>query len=101
MRARAFCAFFFIPLLVACSSTEKSSVPPPCAGVAPDAAEACLTDHYFQGYAPQSLTACKGFVPTTEKVGARKEISFFVGGPTVNDGSARIEGQFLQRFYES
>src|SRR4051794_6352545 len=93
-----FAFFFLLPL--ACSSPAKNSVPPPCAGVAPDAAEACLTEHYFKGYAAQPLDACQGFVPTTQKVAGRKEIFFFLGGPSV-DGAAQIEGQFLQRFYET
>ncbi len=83
---------------LACSSSGQQA-PGPCDGLAPDAAEVCLTDHYFHGYAAQPLTACGFFVPTKKKVGARKEINFFSGGATT-DTSVRAEGQFLQRFYE-
>ena len=88
-----------LPLAAACSSGSGSHEPDPCAGVAPDASEACLTDHYFHGYAAQPLTACTGFLPTTKKVGGRKEINLFLGGAST-DVSVRAEGQFLQRFYE-
>jgi hypothetical protein len=94
----------FVPLVAAlataaCSSSSDPPPPPPCEGVAPVAREACLTDHYFHGYAPQNLAACASFVPTQKKLAARRQIDFFLGS-TVVDDSARAEGQFLQRFYE-
>jgi hypothetical protein len=87
-----------LPLVLACSSADNRATPP-CEGVPPDAAEACLTEHYFRGYSAQSLTPCPGFVPTTKKVAARKEIDFFLGAGTIDD-AARAQGQSLQRFYE-
>ena len=78
---------------------SSDPVPPPCEGVAPAEQEACLSDHYFHGYAAQALTACPGFVPTQKKLAARREIDFFTGG-TVVDAYVRAEGQFLQRYYE-
>lgn len=86
-------------LALACSSSSSEPAPPPCEGTAPDAMEACLTDHYFRGYGPQPVAPCAGFVNTAQKVAGRKEITFFTGGPAV-DAHARTEGQFLQRFYE-
>jgi hypothetical protein len=83
----------------ACGSASEH-VPPPCEGVAPADQEACLTDHYFHGYAPQALTACPGFVATQKKLAARSAIDFFTGA-TVVDAFVRAEGQFLQRYYET
>jgi len=83
---------------VACGSSSDP-IPPPCDGVLPEAKQACLTEHYFRGYAPQTIEACTNFVVTTQKVAAEKEITFFTGGSAV-DAFVRTEGQFLQRFYE-
>ena len=83
----------------ACSSASSDPVPPPCEGVAPAEQEACLTEHYFHGYAAQAITTCPGFIPTHKKLAARREIDFFTGG-TVVDAYVRAEGQFLQRYYE-
>lgn len=85
--------------LPACSSANDDPVPPPCSGVAPAEQEACLTEHYFHGYAPQAIASCPGFIPTTKKLDARREITFFQGGP-IRDEAVRAEGQFLQRYYE-
>jgi hypothetical protein len=85
--------------LAGCSSASDPP-PPPCEGVAPAEQEACLTDHYFHGYAPQGIPACAGFVPTQKKLADRREITFFLGGGTVVDAFVRAEGQFLQRYYE-
>jgi len=88
-----------LPFALACSSSDKPRAALPCEGVSPEAAEACLTEHYFRGYAAQPLAACANFVPTTRKVSGKKEISFFLGGSTV-DTSVRAEGQSLQRYFE-
>jgi hypothetical protein len=86
-------------LATACSSAVTDAPPPPCEGVAPADQEACLTDHYFHGYAPQAIQPCPGFVATQKKLADRREITFFQGG-TVVDAYVRAEGQFLQRYYE-
>jgi hypothetical protein len=102
MRPQAILAIGLLTLAahaVACSSADSSPPPPPCQGVAPDAQEACLTSHYFTGYGPQPVAACTGFTPTTKRVADRKEITFFLGGGSL-DASARAEGQFLQRYYQ-
>jgi len=81
----------------ACSSTS-SAPPPPCQGD-PDQ-ETCLTAHYFQGFGPETIQPCAGFVPTAQKVSARRQIDFFLGN-VVADDNARAEGQFLQRYYQT
>lgn len=85
--------------VLACSSSDDGRAPPPCEGVAPEAQQQCLTDHYFRGYGPQPVPPCTNFTTTAKKVAGRKEIDFFLGGIAV-DAFARTEGQFLQRFYE-
>ena len=97
-RALALALLPLVPLVLACSSSSNRAAIP-CEAIAPEGAEACLTTHYFLGYAPQPLAPCSGFVPTTRKIAGRKQIDFFLGGSTV-DASVRIEGQLLQRFYE-
>lgn len=101
MRFFGVCCFAFLgslaSLTVACSSSSGQKGPPPCEGN-PDQ-EACLTEHYFKGYAAQSLTQCTNFPLTKKKLASRREIFFFLG-TTVVDDSAVSEGRFLQRFYE-
>jgi hypothetical protein len=82
----------------ACSSASSPPPPPPCEGAADQ--QACLTAHYFQGFAPQTIQPCPGFVATVMKVSARRPIDFFLGYGVADD-SARAEGQFLQRFYQT
>lgn len=82
----------------ACSSASSPPPPPPCQGD-PDQAT-CLTAHYFQGFGPETVQPCAGFVPTAKKVSARRQLDFLLGDGVVDD-SARIEGQFLQRYYQT
>lgn len=84
--------------LTACSSSDESA--PPCENVAPADKEACLSDHYFQGYAPSSLAACAGITASAQKIGARREVAFFYA-PGISDGDIVLEGRYLQRFYAS
>lgn len=85
--------------VLACSSSDEGAAPAPCEGVAPEAQEQCLTDHYFRGYGAQPVPPCTNFTITAKKVAGRKEIDFFTGGNAV-DAYVRTEGQFLQRFYD-
>lgn len=91
----------FVPAACSSASSDRDSdaKPPPCEGVPPADQEACLSDHYFRGYAAQAITACTGFVASQKKLAARREIDFFTGS-TVVDAYVRAEGQFLQRYYE-
>ena len=105
MRSGARCFVVSGPLLLVllsgagCSSaTAGPPPPPPCQGDADQ--QTCLTAHYFQGFSPETIEPCPGFVATVKKVSARREIDFFLGGGVVDD-NARAEGQFLQRFYQT
>jgi hypothetical protein len=103
MRSAAALLFGPLALLAAAACSSSSNVtaaPPPCEGVAPADRETCLTNHYFHGFAPQNLPPCPRFVPTRQKLAARREIEFFLGSTNVVDDYARAEGQFLQRYYE-
>jgi hypothetical protein len=80
-----------------CSSASNDAQTP-CEGVAADQAEACLTNAYFQGYDPDPFQACPYFVPTTQKVGARREVGLYRSA-TILDADVTLEGRLLQRFY--
>jgi len=93
-------AVLLVLVATACSSSG-SSYHPPCEGVAPDGQEACLTDFYFKDDSPPAPAAlCPRFVPSSEKVGGRREVSFFLG-VGMSDDDARQEGRSLQRFYRT
>jgi hypothetical protein len=87
-----------LALVAACSSASATPDPPPCQGDPNQ--EACLTAHYFQGFGPETVGPCMGFVATAKKVSARRQLDFFLGDG-VADVGARAEGQFLQRYYQT
>lgn len=92
----------FLPLLglvlLACSSSSGGEYRPPCEDTPGDGQEACLTKHYFDGGGEPTNSPCGIFVPGTEKIGARREVGFFMG-VGVSDDDVVTEGRWLQRFY--
>jgi hypothetical protein len=84
--------------LAGCSSSSSSTYHPPCEGVAPDGQQACLTSHYFGDAGESPNPPCGFFVPGTDKINARREVAFFMGGGKTDDDAVQ-EGKWLQRFY--
>ena len=96
---RRFLPLVGLTVLAACSSSP-AEYHPPCETAAADQKESCLTTHYFEGGTnADSNEACPDFVPSTEKIGARREVAFFMGAG-IGDDDVVQEGRWLSRFYE-
>ncbi len=85
-------------LLVACSSDDTPSDPPPtrCTDLTQ---ETCLTQYYFRDYQASKESPCAGFTASTQKVAARRELVLFFGGEAT-EGTVAAQGGYLQRFYD-
>jgi hypothetical protein len=87
-------------LLVPACSSSKTEYHPPCETAAADQKESCLTAHYFEGgTSADSNEPCPDFVPSAEKIGARREVAFFMGAG-IGDDDVVQEGRWLSRFYQ-
>lgn len=83
-----------LSLLFGCSSKSQSSGP--CDSVATSEREACLTEHYLEGYTPSGFAPCAG--TSTAKINGEKEVEFVLG-IGIEDLELQTSGRRLQRYY--